>query len=578
MFKLSRWIILIITILLSINKAYSQQDVEFHLNAKMLSGKKILKVKRDFYDPYVWVLAQNNEVYRVNSLSMAVDDYTTVFSGNSHLQFVYIAGRSKDTVFIATNSANMIHYKNGAIRVIGSADGIPGIVNSVGIAESPTYTTQKSTVTVMVATDKGFRLYNSDAETVTPDIDTGNSKIYEATYRTEMYKDSSAATSDFVTQDTIQYQPAAFKPGDGSTFVEFLWEGGKSFGYNINTALAVYDAVYLYNPVFTSIFWGNSRGMFQVYANDSYYSIMTPNGHYLNNINVNKITSIYGLTSFGSGYQFDPPSLIKQNLLIGTDEGLYFSNSIYTGAGNPLRKFSLFHDDELGNIKINDICVNATSTNAPVCENGVWLAANDGLYFLKPDYGKYLGTQQLTAIHFQNLPDTLASLDVCSGDSVLATVNTLGFNGGSYQWYKDGAELGGQSRDTLDIKTTGDYYAVLYDPCAGIHLESNHLKVTTISAPVFSFNYPSKIQQCNNNPDTLKTDYSPSDHYRWYTNGTLNGDTTSQFIVSRTGKYKVEVSACTNSWVPSKEVEVDLITLPVPHVTASKTNYCAGDT
>lgn len=578
MFKKFCRLILVIIILSPIKKAFSQQDVEFHLNAKLLPGKKILKVKRDFYDPYVWVLAQNNEVYRVNSLSMAIDDYTAAFSAYNNLQFIDIAGRSRDTVFIATNSTNVIHFKNGSTRLVGSGDGIPGMVNSVGIAEDFLYTTRKSAATVMIATNKGFRLYNSDTETIAASTDTGDSKVYEATYRTEIYKDSSAATSDFVTQDTIQYQPAAFRPGDGSTFVEYLWEGGKSFGYHINTALVIYDAIYGYNEVFSSSFWGNSRGMFQNYSNESYYSIMTPNGHYLNGINVNKITSIYGLTAFGSGDQFDLPGLVKQNLLIGTDNGFYFSSSIYTGAGDPLRKFSLFHDDELGNIVINDVCVNVRSMKDPICENGVWLAANDGLYYLKPDYGKYLGTQQLTAIRFQNLPDTLSGLNVCSGDSALAVVNTFGFNGGSYQWYKNGNELPGASRDTLTIKTTGDYYAVLYDPCAGVHMESNHLKVNVISGPVFSFNYPDKIQYCNNKPDTLKTDYSPNYRYRWYTSGTLNGDTTSRYIVSRTGKYKVEVSACTNSWVPSKEVEVDLITLPVPQVTANKPDYCAGDT
>src|SRR5476649_2362940 len=157
MSKQIRLLVLIIIVLFPFKKVFCQQDVEFHLNAKLIPGKKILKVKRDFYDPYVWVLAQNNGVFRVNSLDFTVDDYTAVFSGYSNLQFVDIAGRSRDTVFIATNSTNVIHYKNGAIRLIGTADGIPGTVNSVGIAESPVYTTQKSTANVMIATDNGLR-------------------------------------------------------------------------------------------------------------------------------------------------------------------------------------------------------------------------------------------------------------------------------------------------------------------------------------------------------------------------------------------------------------------------------------
>jgi hypothetical protein len=113
--------------------AYSQQDVDFHLNAHLLTGQKILKVKRDFHDIYLWVLGQNNTVYRVNSITLAVDDYTAKFAAYNNLQFVDIMGHSADTVFVATNSTNVIEWANGNFRVIGSADGIPGTVNSLGI-------------------------------------------------------------------------------------------------------------------------------------------------------------------------------------------------------------------------------------------------------------------------------------------------------------------------------------------------------------------------------------------------------------------------------------------------------------
>jgi len=66
---------LLILFLLAIGTgAYGQpQDVTFHLNAHLLPGQKILKVKRDFYDSYVWVLATNNQVYRVNTFTPNAD-------------------------------------------------------------------------------------------------------------------------------------------------------------------------------------------------------------------------------------------------------------------------------------------------------------------------------------------------------------------------------------------------------------------------------------------------------------------------------------------------------------------------
>ena len=34
---------------------------------------------------------------------------------------------------------------------------------------------------------------------------------------------------------------------------------------------------------------------------------------------------------------------------------------------------------------------------------------------------------------------------------------------------------------------------------------------------------------------------------------------------------------CGNIWVSSKNVEVDLITLPIPAITLNQTKYCNGD-
>ncbi|HZX57513.1 MAG TPA: hypothetical protein VFE54_02265, partial [Mucilaginibacter sp.] len=558
--------------------AYSQQqDVDFHLNSELLNGKTILKVKRDFYDPYLWVLAKNNEVYRVNSVTLAVDNYTPQFAGYNNLQFIDIAGRSKDTVFVATNSTNVIQFKSGSLRLIGTADGIPGTVNSVGMAQDIKYQFPKLPPSLMIATDKGFRLYDIAGEQIYNQSDNGNSKVYEATFRTEMYKDSSDQTTDFVTGDTIVYQPTVFKPSDGSTFTEFLWEGGNEFGYDIHTAVPVYESINNYDEVYTNLFWGNKRGLFQNYSDDSYYSIFSPSGHYLNGINVNKVTTIYGLSAFGSGEYYDVNYLIKQNLLIGTDNGFYFSSSIYTSSPSRLRTFSLFHLDELGNIRVNDICVNTSSTNPPICEDGVWLACDNGLYLIKPDYAKSLNNQKFNVASFKDQDPSIISTDICSGTSITAIVNTSEYTGNSIQWYKDGSELPGESKESLVINSSGDYYTVLYDPCGNVHLESNHLTVKVISAPVFSFNYPDKLQYCNSSSTTLETDNNPQYTYRWYTNGVLNGVTTYNYTVTQSGKYKVEVSGCTNNWVPSKEIEVDLVNLPVPTISTVKTQYCAGD-
>jgi gliding motility-associated-like protein len=577
--------ILFIALLLICVKTYSQQqDVDFHLNAHLLNGQKILKVKRDFHDIYLWVLGQNNNVYRVNSVTLAIDDYSSQFAVYNNFQFVDIMGHSADTVFIGTNSTNVIELANGSFRVIGSSDGIPGTVNSLGIdlgwSLGPGTRNE-----MLIGTDQGVRTFNVQTQTigVLPDgafagnSSIANSRIYESTYRNEIYKDSTAYDQSGWTTDTLQYLPVAFNPDGvdplpGPFVVGYVWKGNHTFGSNVNTVFSF--NLDLSTTVFASYFWGTENGMFQTGTNFSNNIVTDPWSQYLSGIKVNKITDIMGLTAFSSYYN---SAIVKQNLLIGTDNGFYFSTTLNNPNGVYPAKFSLFHDAELGNTIINDICVNAVPDAHPICENGVWLGANDGLYLLKPDYAAFLNSTPIQAINFLNKPDTLSSLNVCTGDSVLAVVNSSLNGSYTIQWYENGNELPAQSKRALTIKTAGDYYAVLYDPCEDIHLPSNHLQVNIVNKPVFTFNYPDTIKQCNYTRVALQTTYNSGYHYQWYTNDVLNGDTTSSFIVTQTGKYKVEVSACTNSWVPSKEVQVNLIQLPTPVITTDKAAYCIGD-
>jgi len=566
---------LILLLLTSLN-AYGQQDVDFQLNMHLMPGKKVLKVKRDFYDPYVWVLAANNEVYRVNSQDQTIDDYTAKFSAYSNFQFIDIAGRSQDSVLIATNSTNIIRFSSGAIDMIGTANGLTDIVNSIGIQYFAFYPTFKAAI-LSIGTNGGIYNYNMNTGQMNAPVDKGMGRVYESNYRRLMYADSNKATINGRENNIVNFLPV-FAGNNTNLYTSFLWEGGAQFGFNVHTAYFTPSIIYDDdNPIETDMYWGNDNGMWQISDAGSIYP-SSPYTHFLSGTKVNKITGIYGLASFGNGHMYGDPGLIKENLLIGTNNGFYYSSSTYNifGSGN-LSPLSLFHDDDLGNVNVNDICVNATSTTEPICEDGVYVACDDGLYLLKPEYGKYINTPNLAAVRFQGLPATKLQINLCIGSSVTAAINDTVYTGHTMQWSKNGNPLTGQTQETLLITTSGDYYATLYDPCTNIKMQSNHLQVSVITAPVFTFNYPDKIQQCDNTPLSLQTTDNPGYTYRWYTNGALNGNTTSSYTVTQTGKYKVEVSACTNSWVPSKEIEVDMVTLPVPQVTADKPLYCAED-
>jgi gliding motility-associated-like protein len=573
MFKLTGCLVTFLFILFFLNnKAYcQQQDVDFHLTAHLLTGKKILKVKCDFYDPYVWVLAQNNEVYRVNTQTLGVDDYTAKFAAYNNLQFVDIVGHSQDTVFIATNSTNLIIYNKGNISSIGQSQGITDVINSIGITNR---TSVLPSGTLIIATQTGMGEYDikTGKLTYSRSNELITNKVFAATYRRLLYTDP-------YRNDPPGPIPVVFS----TLFDSYAYDIRQTTesGQNLNTAF--YTLADLTQSVYDGcFFWGAKNGMFEESLN---FQGEQPSGyaHFFNNIKINKITDIFGLTSLGN--PFSGQGLIKETLLIGSDDGFYFTSSLfgnYTDAS--LHKFTIFHYDALANTPINDICVNATSASAmdlqTNCENGVWLAANDGLYYLNPDYGKYLDhKEQFNVIRF-NLPnaDTISHVQICSGSNVSINLSPSSVNNNSIQWVKDGKDIVGETSPTLSVKDSGEFSAILYTPCENVHVETNHLKVSVVPGPVFTLNYPDKIQYCDSSSTTLKLDYNPSYQYRWYQNDVLNGNTTASCTVTQSGKYKVEVSLCTNSWVPSKEIEVDLINLPQPSITSNKNIYCQSDT
>jgi gliding motility-associated-like protein len=573
-----RVFLFLIPLLLISAIVYSQQDVEFHENTKLLTGKNILKVKRDFNDVYLWVLAANNEVYRVNSLDYSVEDFTPIFK-LYNLPFIDIAGQSKDVVFIATASNNIIQYKSGNIKLIGAAQGIAGTINSIGITEEPYYFVityyPTSPETLIIGTDNTIYRYNIANETAqaqfTDNLDKP-ARVYDATYRSIMQTFNRIPYNEI---DNVHYSSVL---GNSYNAV-FLWTGN-SYGEHIYTATETTGIIYNYINLadYQMLFYGTENGLIEIGANRSHNSL-TPSKQFLTGTKVNKVATIYGLTTFGDPGQFLSPTQVKENLLVGTDKGLYFSNSFYSDFGKLYGPVSIefLPYQPLANTVINDICVNHVLDSQPICEDGAWVATQKGLYYIKPDYGKFFGTQHLQALAFDNDYAGLIEEKETCGPAVKMTIRQAGYSGNSIQWYKDGAELPGETGRSYQSNTTGEYYAVVYDPCGIEHIETNHLKIKAIARPDFKFDYDDKLQYCQNTSVNLKIEGSDGYLYRWYKDGVLTGQTGKLLALSAAGEYKVEVSACTDSWEPSKEVTVEFISLPTPVITTDKNSYCLGD-
>lgn len=569
--------------------------MDLHLSRSLLTGKKILKVKRDFNDPFLWVLAQNNEVYRVNSLTFDIDDYTGAFSAFKNLNFIDIAGRSQDTVFIATNSTNIIDYKKGITKLIGAADGIAGIVNSIGLNNIGESGVTFSTHYILaVGTDHGISRYDFKAGTVLPAFINIDSKVFESTYRTLTMTSTSGC---HCYPDTVEHKGI-------SNFVNYseivgeIYLGGNSFGHNLRSVFSTSGNPYFPAGQFSYYamqIWATENGLFENYLNYSSSTAFYPTRHYLKGVDISKVTSIYGLLPFG-GYYIS--GLVHENLLVGSLQGLYFSNSEYRKG---LTEYSFFHFNELGNKPINDICVNVNSyditgsniinrSNSPygtsnqtstgyVCENGIWVAANDGLYYITADYLPYVDNTQIlsSALTFDGSNFPLTEIQTCAGTPIKMNINTAYYGSSFIAWYKDGVAIPNEIQNSLTATQPGEYYAILYDPCTPVHFETNRLKIKITAAPVFTFNYPDKITYCDGATATLKTESNIAYLYRWYKDGVLNGNTTATLNTTQAGKYKLEVSACAANWVATKEVQIDFIKITQPVITANKQAYCLGD-
>ncbi|GAB3924324.1 hypothetical protein GCM10028827_12130 [Mucilaginibacter myungsuensis] len=543
--------------------------MDLHLDGVVLSGKNVLKVRRYLNEPYLWVLADNNEVFRVNTLTRAVEDLTGAFSTYAAGQeFIDIAIVNANVAVVAT-STRLLHYTAGSVKVVGAAEGLSGVINSIAF-DLFDYWNAK---VVLVATDKGMDRYETELSKVTRTDVYNNARIFETSYRNLMYVNNRICGCDYndVTTRSVDMRE------HGGGWAGELWKGG-AFGNEIKSAYfsrastGYFHGTSGYN---VNEFWATEKGLFQLYFDQS-SRLYSPYKHFFQGQSVTKITSIYGLLPFYINSSIEGA---QENILVGTKNGLYFSDSRFLRREND---FSFFYCQELGDKSVNDISVNiaelsrSASSYVPAvrCEDGIWVAATDGLYLLRPDYAPYKKNERLNMLGF-NIQSGVAEMQIC-GDTKISLA--MGSDPDLFiKWYKDGVSITNESDITYTITQAGEYYAILTDPCSGISKETNHLKATLGTAPTFTFNYPDKLNYCEGSVATLTVDDKPGYRYRWYNQGMLASNNTPILSTTMPGKYRVELTACTDGWVSSKEVEVNFVKVPVPVISADKPAYCTGE-
>lgn len=563
-----------ISFILGLAKA---QEVDFHLERHLLVGKIILKVKRDFKDPYLWVLAENNEIFRINSQTYEVNDYTLLFSSFNDLNFIDIAGENKDLFFIATDTNTLLLFKQNTIKIISTADGLIEPIKSIGIDFIGTFDAISANLLMIGTISNNYR-YNIDTDQLIPNPSSLETDIYIASYSKLMHSGYPFNPSN----NDLTYLPVIFRVPQ-TTYLQFLWKDALPYGPNINTAYYTYTSVgqnyapNLYSGEManlSNLFWGNENGMFQISRNRSDNS-SRPKKQHLNGIKVNKINSIYGLSSFGTPVNFDY-GVVRENLLVGTNKGLYYGTNMYKNYDyDSLLDFSLIKYSPLSDTKINDINGNCASIQ-PFCEDGAWIATDNGIYFLKSDYSELSNTITSNTAKFTSNTN-LTEMEFCTGTEATAKVE-IDIFGNSIQWYKNNLPIDLATDAELKITETGSYHALIYNSCSNIYIKTNALVAKFASQPAFTFNYPDNIDLCKGAAFTFYTTQKTGYSYRWFKdNIEILNALTSNYATTLGGKYRVEVSSCSNQYYPSKEVNVSIIDIPKPIIKSQKNSYCEGD-
>src|SRR5437588_2470549 len=113
--------LLLLFIFIAPIKLILAQDVTFYLTGRYLTGKPIVKLSRDFDDPYMWVLGKSNDIYRINTLNNQVEDLTSTFQQFSADKIFDMTSISQNWVVLAVkiaDSIKLVNYNNGVFQYL----------------------------------------------------------------------------------------------------------------------------------------------------------------------------------------------------------------------------------------------------------------------------------------------------------------------------------------------------------------------------------------------------------------------------------------------------------------------------
>jgi uncharacterized delta-60 repeat protein/gliding motility-associated-like protein len=200
-----------------------------------------------------------------------------------------------------------------------------------------------------------------------------------------------------------------------------------------------------------------------------------------------------------------------------------------------------------------------------------YTATSAGTYSVVISNGSCSGPASNTAvISVNNAPTgtiTPATSGICLGESQTLTAT----GGTSYQWYKDGTMITGETAATYQATQAGTYTVIITNgSCSGP--ASNSATVTLNAAPVGSVT-PASVTICPGGSATLTATGGTS--YQWYKDGAaITGAASATYQATAAGTYSVTIIKGNCSGPASNTATVTEGNIPSGTITPAFPSFC----
>ncbi|RYZ52940.1 MAG: T9SS type B sorting domain-containing protein [Sphingobacteriales bacterium] len=158
---------------------------------------------------------------------------------------------------------------------------------------------------------------------------------------------------------------------------------------------------------------------------------------------------------------------------------------------------------------------------------------------------------------------------VCEGQTTILTAT----GGNSYAWFKNGVEIAGETRSTLEISEAGTYTATIKQGvCSGPAL--NAAVITSAPLPSGSIT-PLSDSICPGASTVLTATGGTS--YTWFRNGNeIRRETGAALTVTQAGTYTATIRQGGCTAPASNSVAITLATVPSGTITPATASFCPG--